>query len=283
MPSSAATEGCTGPMTEPDGTSGGSFVASTPARLHQLRVVVQDVEPAVVGEPGRRHRHVRRGSDAGEPHREVVDRLEVPPGPCGRPRAASCSQVQHVPDRVGAGRRRHAAGAAHPGGQRARVVALDRSADDRAASTARPGCPSTSGTSPTGTPVGVDRHRARPLAGDARRRRPRSPCDPGLGQPAPGARRRRAATTPRRPGWPRRRSPQRRGDGVVLPPDDLAAGGDQPDLRAAGAQVDGEDEPVVRAVIGPAAAGDCWVSSMSVITATMNSSTSVVSPPATPP
>ncbi len=30
MPSSAATVGCTGPMTEPDATSGGSFAAGAP-------------------------------------------------------------------------------------------------------------------------------------------------------------------------------------------------------------------------------------------------------------
>ena len=40
--------------------------------------------------------------------------------------------------------------------------------------------------------------------------------------------------------------PPSRGDGPVVPPRDLAAGGDQPDLRAAGAQVDGEHEPTGR-------------------------------------
>src|SRR5690606_39295563 len=67
--------------------------------LDQLVVVVEDVEPAVVGEPRRGHRGVGGGGLAGEPHGQVVDGLEVPAGGRGDLGVVG-GQGVHVTDRV---------------------------------------------------------------------------------------------------------------------------------------------------------------------------------------
>ena len=88
----------------------------------------------------------------GEPHRQVVDRLEVPARGRGDLGLVAL-EVEHVADRVGAGRRRDAAGAADPGRQRAWRVALHRAADHGAGVRRSAGVASTARTGPTGAPA----------------------------------------------------------------------------------------------------------------------------------
>ena len=130
MPSSAATAGSTGPTTDPVGDERRQPRRVHAGGAHQHVVVGQRRQRAVVGEPGPGHRGVAGGGHAGEPHGQVVDRLEEP----ARPReqvGLLVLQVEDVPDRVGARRRRDAAAAAQPGGQRPGRVAGDRSPDGR--------------------------------------------------------------------------------------------------------------------------------------------------------
>ena len=213
MPIAAATSGSTVPTIEPLATSGGSRVGVHPGEPDQGRVVGQHVEVAVVGQPGGGHRHQRRGGDAGEPHRQVVDRLEVPPRG-GRDLGPVAVEVQHVGDRVGPGGAGDAAAAPQPGGQRpaASSPRPDRRTPPRSAP--RRGCRSTSGTP---RPGGRTRRRApcsptgrspRPRRRRHRRRRPRRSRD--------GPPRRSWSTTPRRPG-PRRRSRRRSARATTRP------------------------------------------------------------------
>ena len=103
------------------------------------------------------------GGDAGEPHRQVVDRLEVPAGR-GGDLGVVRRQVEHVPDRVVAAG--DAGGLADPGGQRPRVVAGDRPADALAGEADAPVVLPHDAVADRHA-VGVDRHGAGPLAGDA--------------------------------------------------------------------------------------------------------------------
>ena len=130
MPSSAATAGAHRADHGARRHQGRELRPVDPGEPDQGGVVLQHVEAAVVGEPGGRHRHVRRGGHAGEPHREVVDRLEVPPGPARRPRAGRGRGTAggRAGRRPSSTARRRSAGPRSPA--RAGAVALDRSADD---------------------------------------------------------------------------------------------------------------------------------------------------------
>ena len=90
------------------------------------------------------HRRVRGGGDAGEAHRQVVDRLEVP-ARRARDVGLVAGEVEHVADRVVAARstaRRRCGGPSAPA--RTRRVAAHRAADDAPRVAARRACPSTS-------------------------------------------------------------------------------------------------------------------------------------------
>jgi hypothetical protein len=257
------------------------LVAVHTGPAHQVVVVGQHVEVAVVREPGRGHRGVGRGRHTREAHRQVVDRLEVPPGGRGDVGMVRGQRV-HVADRVvAAGDARRLA---HPRGQGPGAVAGDGTTDAR--------------THEADAPVvlphdavadrharRVDRHRAGPLAGDAHGhdilRRHRAVGDglaDGVADDRPPLARvlHGGATV----------EPAGRERDVVLPGH---AAGDrhEPDLRAAGAQIDGEDEtvpaPVARSPrIGHDGIRAC-LSSRPAMAPRMNSSASSVSPPATPP
>ncbi len=202
MPSSAATSACTGSDHGAGRHQRRQLHRVDAGHPDQLLVVRHQVEPAGVGEPGGRHRHVGGRGHAGEAHREVVHRLEVPARAGGDPGLVPV-EVQHVADRVVARRRGDTAGVTDPGGERAGGCSPGRARRRRRGSAALPGCPSTSGTAPPGG----RRHRRARCWPTARSRTPRRP---GRVRVAPrrlraGLRRRRAATSRRRPGWRRHR------------------------------------------------------------------------------
>ncbi len=101
------------------GNEWGELVGRHAHSPHQHRVVLEMIEPSIVGEPCPGHGGVRCRGDAGEPHRQVVDRFEVPPGGGGHLRSIVLD-VQDVADGVGACGRRGAAGPANPTGDRYR-------------------------------------------------------------------------------------------------------------------------------------------------------------------
>ena len=250
-----------------------------PGEPHQLGVVAEDVESAVVGEPGGGHRHVRGRGEAGEAHREVVDRLEVPPGPARDLRLLPLRE-QQVAEGVVAVRRRDTAGAAYPRRQGDRVVPEHVPPHDGARQVATTRVHPHQAVPDRG-PRLVHRHGAGPLPGHPDHD-DLVAVEAGLGQAPAGALDHELPPFPGVLGRGSSGSPSR-GDGSVVPPHDLATCGDQPDLRAAGPQVDGQREPAGRIAHQTGGGTDCWVSSMSVMTARMNSSTSLVSPSATPP
>ena len=267
--------GDTGPTTDPVATSGGSRDASTPGGADQHVVVGERRQRAVVGQPGAGHRGVAGRRHAREPHRQVVDRLQQPPGP-GDDVGLLVLEEEDVADRVVARDRRDPTAATQPRGQRLRRVAGDRSADGRSRVRRPAGVAPQHARSDRPTRL-VHRDRAGPLAGDADGHDPREVGGPrgaayGLADHLPpllGVLRLLAAGA----GVRRHRR--------VLPPDDLAAHRDEPDLGPTRAEVDGEDQ--VPGSVGHAGGRACCLSSMSSITATMKSEVAWSSPPATPP
>ena len=143
--------------------------------------------------------------------------------------------------------------------------------------------------SPTGMPVLVDRHGARPLAGAAHRLDLVRLDDPGRHRAAgrvgdelpPLGRVLHRAAAREQPGL----------DRAVVVPRDATGERHEPDLRPTRTQVDREDEPLLAIDGGAVREGFgqlfgrtvSWLSIMSAMTARMNSSASSVRPPATPP
>ena len=232
---------------------------STPARRTSLASYSSRSRSRLSVSQAAGHRHVRRGRDPGEPHREVVDRLEVPPR--GRRHLGPVAgEVQHVRDRVAAVRAGDAAGPAQPEGERSRRVARRPVRRRSPWSAPRPRASLHIRHSATGRPSAstgtVLAHW--PGHGD---RDDSAPSTPALDLAATCGGDDRAATTPPRPGWRRSRGRRRVRTTTRRP----RRGGDVADLRAAAAQVDGEDEPSahrLRSTGGRA----CWVSSIASIT-----------------
>ena len=216
------------------------------------------------------------GGDAGEAHRQVVDRLEEPPGARRHLRLGSSCEVEHVADRVGTAQRRGTAGSAHPGQGRPRRVARQPAADNRAATRGRRGCPS------RGCSRRPARRARRPARCSPTARSPRPPRPP-RGRPPPrrdrvGSLRRSAPTTPRRPARRRRRpaSGSRRAGGHARG-SRLRAGRSRPSGRRCRGRRRGQTPSRPAAGVTPGRA--CIRSSMSAITERMNSSASSVMPP----
>ena len=169
-PSSEATSGRTAPIIEPVCDQRRQLGGVEPELADEPRVVLEPVEVPVVGQPGAAHRGVGGRRPAGESHRQVVDRLQVPARGRGDLGLVAL-EVEHVADRVAAERRRDAAGVADPGRERARRVAHQRAADHARASTALRACRATSRRArpaplprPPGScsPTGPCRRRPRP-------------------------------------------------------------------------------------------------------------------------
>ena len=135
----------------------------------EVGVVLHQVEPAHVGEPGRGHRRVGRRRDAGEAHRQVVDRLEEPARRgqrCRDGRASGTGAVRSGPCRSAPGPRRScgSSGGAPPASSRA------TGPPKRSFVCRRPRVSVHMTQFPTGFAVGVDGHRAAhcPVAHDDR-------------------------------------------------------------------------------------------------------------------
>ena len=205
----------------------------------EVVVVGEDVEAAVVGEPGRGHRRVGGRGHAGEAHGEVVDRLEVPAGGGGDVGVVR-RQVEHVPHRVVAAG--DARGLADPDGQRPRVVARHGAADALAGEADAPVVLPHDAVADRDA-LGVDRHGAGPLAGDAHGHHPGGrhvavgeDLADGVGDDRPPLARvldRSAAVEPAG------------GDRHVVLPRHPARDRHEPDLGPAGPEVDGEDEVAI--------------------------------------
>ena len=176
-----------------------------PRRVHpggadQHVVVGERRQRAVVGQPGSGHRGVAGRRHAREPHRQVVDRLQQPPGP-GDDVGLLVLEEEDVADGVVARDRRDPPAATQPRGQRLRRVAGDRPADGRSRVRRPAGVAPQHARSDRPTLL-VDRDRGGPLAGDADGHDPRE-----VGGPRGAAYGRRGppATTARRPASARRR------------------------------------------------------------------------------
>ncbi len=258
---------------------------------HQLGVVLEALEISVVGEPRAGHRRVRRGGDAREPHREVVDRLEEPARRPGDLRLV-VEEMEHVPDRVGAGGRRRARGAPNPHGQRHGRVAAQRPADDPLRVRRAPAVHPEAALADR-DPALVDGNRARPLTRAAHCLDPVRLDHAGRHRAAgcvrdqvpPDGRVLHRATAREQSGL----------DRAVVVPGDLPRQRDEPDLRPTRTEVDREDKALLavsRVRAGRDVGGGfgqlfgrtvSWLSIMSAMTALMNSSASSVNPPTTPP
>ena len=232
---------------------GRELVGGNPGASHEDSVVGEAVGPPVVGQPRGGHRGMRGGRHSGEAHGQVVDRFQVPPGPLGHGRLVMLEK-QHVADRVCARGGRSAAAAPHPLPQSQRCVTGHRTPH---------GAPRVGGTSAVhphdavahGPAVLADGHRARPLSGARHRHDLLATHHPtrhrstrGVGDDVPPPLRVLNGATPgQKPG----------AECHMVTPADGAGQRHEADLRAAGSQVDGENEPFV-APPRHSPGGICW-------------------------
>ncbi len=221
--------------------------------LHQDAVVGEVVGPAVVGQPRRGHRRVGGGGHAGEPHRQVVDRLHVPPRPSGH-LGLLVLEVEHVPDRVRPGGGGGAAAVSDPAPQGERGVShhgpTHRPPGVGAAAVVHPHEAVTDGDA-----VLRHRDRARPLS------RARDGHDPVAAHraarhgPAGGV---RDHLPPLLGVLDRAAAGEQPGAQCdVVAPRDRAGERHEADLGPARPEVDGEDEPLVP-WSGHPSPGTCW-------------------------
>ncbi len=268
-----------------DGTCGPKrrqLAGRHPGRIHQDSVVLHPLGVPIVGQPRGGHRRRCRRCYAGEAHRQVVHRLEVPTGRRGHSRLIVL-EVEHVADGVGAAQRGCTAAAPDPPPQDERRVARHRTSEPppclRGAAAVHP--QHALAYRPAGV---VDRDGARPLAGtrhgddragiEGPRREPTTHRVARDLPPLLGVLHRSAS------------GEQAGGHREVVAPSDGPGERHEADLRAPGPEVDGQDH----ALAGPErrgahpAGGTCWKPSiMSAMTERMKASASSVIPPSTPP
>lgn len=247
MPIAAATSARTGPMSEPEGTSGGSRSGSIPLCPNRIgSYAVRERSRLSVNQAAVIDIGVAAASI--EPHREVVHRLRgtsVPRPPVGRAASAACARSG----------RRHPGSGCHPSGaarwRGASGIPCTRPPKRRAE------CPAPARVAPHQAlahrcAIGINRHGARPLAGaghpDHALARNRA-----LRDAQPGCRQDRAPPCVS----VLCRAPAQDVAAFVPRPHQAAGGRDIADLRAAAAEVNGQDQVLGHVTPSAAAPAAC--------------------------